>query len=309
MDIVAKHKQPNEKGVRIACLDEMMYRKLLWNHTPLTDFWRVGNGYASKLEKHNMFTMGDIARCSIENEDLLYKLFGVNAELLIDHAWGWEPATISDVKAYKPTTNSISSGQVLPEPYNYEQTELIVKEMTDLLSLDLVSRKLVTDQIVLTISYDVDNLTNPNIRDNYIGEITVDYYGRRVPKPAHGTIRIDHQTSSSKTLINNVIELYKKITNKHLLVRRINISFNNLINEEKAKEKVVYEQYDIFTNFSKIEDERKKQKEDEKKERELQNVIINIKNKYGKNSILKGMNYIKGGRTIERNQQIGGHKE
>ncbi len=309
MDIVAKHKQPNEKGVRIACLDEMMYRKLLWNHTPLTDFWRVGNGYASKLEKHNMFTMGDIARCSIENEDLLYKLFGVNAELLIDHAWGWEPATISDVKAYKPTTNSISSGQVLPEPYNYEQTELIVKEMTDLLSLDLVSRKLVTDQIVLTISYDVDNLTNPNIRDNYIGEITVDYYGRRVPKPAHGTIRIDHQTSSSKTLINNVIELYKKITNKHLLVRRINISFNNLINEEKAKDKVVYEQYDIFTNISKKEAERKKQTEDEKKERELQNVIINIKNKYGKNSILKGMNYIKGGRTIERNQQIGGHKE
>ena len=309
MDIVAKHQEPNEKGVRIAYLDEMMYRKLLWNHTPLTDFWRVGNGYANKLEKYNMFTMGDIAKCSIENEDLLYKLFGINAELLIDHAWGWEPATMVEIKAYKPNTNSISSGQVLPEPYNCQETELIVKEMTDLLSLDLVSKKLVTDQIVLTISYDVDNLTNPEIRDNYIGEITLDYYGRRVPKPAHGTIRIDHQTSSSKIITSKVIELYKKIINKHLLVRRINIAFNNLVNEEKVNNKVIYKQIDIFTDYNKLEFEKKKQKEDEVKERELQNVIINIKNKYGKNSILKGMNYIKGGRTIERNKQIGGHKE
>ena len=309
MDIVAKHKAPNEKGVRIACLDEMMYRKILWHHTPITDFWRVGKGYSSKLEKYNMFTMGDIARCSLENEDLLYKLFGINAELLIDHAWGWEPATIAEIKAYKPSTNSISSGQVLPEPYNYEQTELIVKEMTDLLTLDLVSKKLVTDQIVLTINYDIDNLNNPNIRDNYIGEITLDYYGRRVPKPSHGTIHIDHQTSSSKVIINKVTELYKKITNKHLLVRRITIAFNNLVSEEKLKDKVVYEQYDIFTDIAKLEMEKKQLVEDETKERELQNVILNIKNKYGKNSILRGMNYIKGGRTIERNQQIGGHKE
>ena len=309
MDIVAKHQEPNEKGVRIAYLDEMMYRKLLWNHTPLTDFFFFVNGYANKLEKYNMFTMGDIAKCSIENEDLLYKLFGINAELLIDHAWGWEPATMVEIKAYKPNTNSISSGQVLPEPYNCQETELIVKEMTDLLSLDLVSKKLVTDQIVLTISYDVDNLTNPEIRDNYIGEITLDYYGRRVPKPAHGTIRIDHQTSSSKIITSKVIELYKKIINKHLLVRRINIAFNNLVNEEKVNNKVIYKQIDIFTDYNKLEFEKKKQKEDEVKERELQNVIINIKNKYGKNSILKGMNYIKGGRTIERNKQIGGHKE
>lgn len=309
MDIVAKHKKPNEKGVRIACLDEMMYRKLLWNHTPLTDFWRVGNGYTNKLVKHNMLTMGDIAKCSIENEDLLYKLFGINAELLIDHAWGWEPATIADVKAYRPSSNSISSGQVLPEPYDYKQTELIVKEMTDLLTLDLVSKRLVTNQIVLTINYDVDNLNNPNIRDNYIGEITLDYYGRRVPKPSHGTIRIDHQTSSSKVIINKIVELYRSITNKHLLVRRINITFNNLVNEDKARGKVVYEQYDIFTNVNEVEKQRRLQKEDEKKERELQNVIIGIKNKYGKNSILKGMNYMQGGRTIERNQQIGGHKE
>lgn len=309
MDIVAKHKKPNEKGVRIACLDEMMYRKLLWNHTSLTDFWRIGNGYSNKLKKYNMFTMGDIARCSIDNEDLLYKLFGINAELLIDHAWGWEPATIAEVKAYKPSSNSISSGQVLPEPYDYEQTELIVKEMTDLLTLDLVAKKLVTNQIVLSINYDVNNLNNPNIRDNYIGEITLDYYGRRVPKPSHGTINIDHQTSSSKIITNKIIELYEKITNKHLLVRRINIAFNNLVSEDKANNKVVYEQYDIFTNYNEVEKQKRKQKEEEKKDLELQRVIIGLKRKYGKNSILKGMNYIQGGRTIERNKQIGGHKE
>ena len=309
MDIVAKHKTPNEKGVRIACLDEMTYRKLLWNHRPLIDFWRVGHGYANKLEKNNLYTMGDIARCSLNNEELLYKLFGINAELLIDHAWGWEPATIKEIKAYKPISNSISSGQVLPDPYNYEQTKLIVKEMTDLLTLDLVSRKLVTDQIVLTINYDIDNLSKPNIRDNYIGEITKDHYGRRVPKPSHGTIRIDHHTSSSKIIIDKVTELYKQITNKHLLVRRINISFNNLVNEEKIKNKIIYKQYDMFTDISKVDIEQKKQKEEEQKEKELQKVLIDIKNKYGKNSILKGMNYIEGARTRERNRQIGGHKE
>ena len=309
MDIVAKHKSPNEKGVRIACLNEMMYRKILWSHTPLTDFWRIGKGYANKLAKYNMYTMGDIARCSVDNEDILYKLFGINAELLIDHAWGWENTTIKEIKTYKPTSNSISSGQVLPEAYNYYQTELIVKEMTDLLSLDLVAKKLVTDQIVLTISYDILNLNNPDIRDNYIGEITLDYYGRRVPKPAHGTIRIDHPTSSSKIITNKVIELYKRITNKYLLVRRINISFNNLLSEDKIKENIIYKQYDIFTDIHRLELEKEREKEDELKERELQSVIINIKNKYGKNAILKGMNYVKGGRTIERNKQIGGHRE
>ncbi|MBR3162153.1 MAG: DNA methylase [Bacilli bacterium] len=309
MDIVAKHKKPNNKGVRIACLDEIMYRKLLWNHQPLTDFWRVGSGYYNKLTQNNLYTMGDIARCSLNNEDLLYKLFGINAELLIDHAWGWEPVTIKEIKSYRPTSNSISSGQVLPEPYNYEQTLLIIKEMTDLLTLELVSKKLVTDQIVLTINYDINNLSSPHIRDNYIGEITKDYYGRRVPKPSHGTIRIDHQTSSSTIIINRITELYKKITNKHLLVRRITISFNNLITEEKANKKVIYKQYDIFTDLCKIDNFNKKQKEEEMKERELQKVIIDIKNKYGKNSILRGMNYIKGARTIERNKQIGGHSE
>ena len=308
MDIVAKHKMPDKYGVRIACLDEMMYRKILWHHTPLTDFWRVGNGYANKLAKHNLYTMGDIAKCSIENEELLYKLFGINAELLIDHAWGWEPTIIAHIKAYKPTTSSISSGQVLHEPYNYEQTKLIIKEMTDLLCLDLVAKKLVTNQIVLTLGYDISNLNNPNIRDNYIGEITLDYYGRRIPKPSHGTIRIDHYTSSSNTIISKIIELYNKIINKNLLVRRINISFDSLINEDSIKDKVTYEQYDLFTNYEEIEKKKRIEKNNELEENKLQNTIISIKNKYGKNAILKGMNYLKDGRTIERNNEIGGHK-
>ena len=307
MDIVAKHAKPDDNGVRIACLDELTYRKLLWHHTPITDFWRVGNGYAGRLAKYNMLTMGDIARCSIQNEELLYKMFGINAELLIDHAWGFEPCEISDIKAYKPISSSISSGQVLPEPYNYYQTKLIIKEMTDLLTLDLVTKKLVTNQVVLTISYDIDNLTNPTIRDKYIGEITLDHYGRRVPKPAHGTIKIDHYTSSSKIIISKVIELYKKIINKNLLARRINISFNNLINESQVKDIIIYKQFDLFTDYNKLDNENKLQKEDEITERNLQNVIIDIKNKYGKNAILKGMNYLKKGRTIERNNQIGGH--
>ena len=185
MDIVAKHVEPNKNGVRIAGLDEMTYRKLLWNHRPITDFWRVGKGYAKKLEAHRIFTMGDVARTSIKNEELLYNLFGINAELLIDHAWGWEPVTLEHVKAYKPTTNSISSGQVLHCPYNYEQTKLIVKEMTELLSLDLVEKNLVTNQIVLTVGYDVENLIDPFISNLYKGEITVDRYGRKIPKHAH----------------------------------------------------------------------------------------------------------------------------
>ena len=309
MDIVAKHQEPNENGVRIAYLDELSYRKLLWHHTPITDFWRVGNGYANKLAKYNIITMGDIAKCSIHNEDLLYKLFGINAELLIDHAWGWEPATIADIKAYRPSSNSISSGQVLPNAYNYLQTRLIVKEMSDLLSLELVAKKLVTNQIVLTISYDIDNLINPKIRDSYIGEITQDYYGRRVPKPAHGTIRIDHYTSSDIIICKKITELYEKIINKNLLVRRINIAFGNLIKESSVKDNITYYQYDIFTDYNKKDIEKLKEKENEIIENKLQNTILSIKNKYGKNSILKGMNYLKDARTIERNMQIGGHKE
>ncbi len=304
MDIVAKHVKPDENGVRIASLDEMAYRKLLWGHRPLTDFWRVGKGYTKKLEEHGMYTMGDVARMSVKNEDLLYKLFGVNAELLIDHAWGWENVTIESIKAYRPATNSICSGQVLHCPYNYENTKLIIKEMTELLALDLVEKGLVTNQIVLEIGYDVDNLKNQAISSKYNGEITTDKYGRKVPKHAHGTINIDHQTSSSKVLTEHIIKLYEQIINKQLLVRRINITVNNVVNENMVKNSN-YEQINLFVDYAEVNEERKK----EEAEKEIQKAMIGIKSKYGKNAILKGMNLQKEGTTIERNRQIGGHKE
>lgn len=307
MDIVAKHSEPNEIGVRIAEIDEMSYRKLLWNHKPLTSFWRVGKGIANKLEKNGLYTMGDIARCSLNNENLLYKLFGVNAELLIDHAWGWEPTTIEDVKAYKPERNSISSGQVLHSPYKYEKAKLIVREMIDLLSLDLTDKHLVTKQLVLDIGYDIENLINPTIRRLYDGEITIDSYGREVPKHSHGTINLDYNTSSTKVLSKKCIELFDRIVNKNLLIRKINITACNVINENQAKNEVVFEQLNLFCSTNDSEqniEEKKKQEEDNK----LQHTLINIKNKYGKNSILKGMNLEEGGTTIDRNNQVGGHK-
>lgn len=304
MDIVAKHVKPDEKGVRIAGLDEMAYRKLLWGHRPLTDFWRVGKGYTKKLEEHGMYTMGDVARMSVKNEDLLYKLFGVNAELLIDHAWGWESVTIESIKAYRPATNSICSGQVLHCPYNYENTKIIVKEMTELLALDLVEKGLVTNQIVLEVGYDVDNLKNQAISSLYNGEITTDKYGRKVPKHAHGTINIDHQTASSKVLTGYIIKLYEQIVNKQLLVRRINITVNNVVNENMVKTSD-YEQINLFVDYAEVNEKRKK----EEAEKEIQKAMIGIKSKYGKNAILKGMNLQKEGTTIERNRQIGGHKE
>ncbi len=304
MDIVAKHVKPDENGVRIAGLDEMAYRKLLWGHRPLTDFWRVGKGYTKKLEEHGMYTMGDVARMSVKNEDLLYKLFGVNAELLIDHAWGWESVTIESIKAYRPATNSICSGQVLHCPYNYENTKIIVKEMTELLALDLVEKGLVKNQIVLEVGYDVDNLKNQAISSLYNGEITTDKYGRKVPKHAHGTINIDHQTASSKVLTGYIIKLYEQIVNKQLLVRRINITVNNVVNENMVKTSD-YEQINLFVDYAEVNEKRKK----EEAEKEIQKAMIGIKSKYGKNAILKGMNLQKEGTTIERNRQIGGHKE
>ena len=304
MDIVAKHVEPNRNGVRIAGLDEMTYRKLLWDHRPITDFWRVGKGYAKKLEEHRIYTMGDIARVSIQNEELLYKLFGINAELLIDHAWGWEPVTIKQIKAYKPTTNSISSGQVLHCPYNYEQTKLIVKEMTELLTLDLVEKNLVTNQIVLTVGYDIENLIDPYISNSYKGEITIDRYGRKIPKHAHGTINLDHKTASTKIIMEATMKLYERIMNKQLLVRRINITANNVVDEETAKKEKPFEQIDLFTNYQ----EKVEKTQEEKTEKELQKAMIDIKKRYGKNAILKGMNLQEGGTTIERNGQIGGHK-
>lgn len=309
MDIVAKHSNPDKNGVRISALDEMKYRKLLWEHKPITDFWRVGCGYAKRLAEHNMYTMGDVARCSEENEELLYKLFGINAELLIDHAWGYEPCTIECAKTYKPQSNSISSGQVLHSPYNYEKAKLIVREMCDQLSLDLVKKKLVTNQLVLTIGYDIENLKNPDICESYKGEIMIDHYGRKIPKYSHGTININHKTSSSKIIREEVVKQYNKIVNKNLLIKRINISANNLVNESIIKEEIIYEQFDLFSDNEKIDRNNKKQKIEEEQERNLQNTILNIKNKYGKNSILKVMNLEEGATTIDRNNQIGGHRK
>ncbi|MBO5143519.1 MAG: DNA methylase [Clostridia bacterium] len=304
MDIVAKKVQPNEQGVRIAGLDEKTYRKLLWNHRPLTDFWRVGKGIGTKLEKYGMYTMGDVAQKSLYDEEFLYKLFGVNAELLIDHAWGWEPCTIESVKAYKPISNSMSSGQVLHCPYGYEKTKLIVKEMTELLTLDLVRKGLVTNQIVLEIGYDIENLKDSFIYNSYKGEITEDRYGRKIPKHSHGTKNIDHYTASTKVITEAVSELYEEIINKHLLVRRINITANKLMKETDVKNDK-FTQLNFFINQKEID----KGREKEKTEKRVQKAMLEIKDKYGKNAIIKGMNLEEGGTTIERNKQIGGHKE
>ena len=314
MDIVAKHIPADKDGVRIAELDEMSYRRILWTHKPLTDFWRVGRGYAKKLEENGMFTMGDVARCSVgkkneyHNEDLLYRLFGINAELLIDHAWGWEPCTIADVKAYKPATNSLGSGQVLQCPYQYEKTRLIVREMTDLLVLDLVDKGLVTDQMVLTVGYDIENLSNPEIRKSYHGPVTTDHYGRQVPKHAHGTANLDRQTSSTKLITDAVMNLYTRIVDERLLVRRINITANHVVNESAAVKEKSFEQLDLFTDYEALQ--RQKEEEDAKLQREkkMQLAILDIKKKYGKNAILKGTNLEEGAMTVERNKQIGGHK-
>ncbi len=314
MDIEAKHTAPDKDGVRIAQLDEMSYRKSLWCHTPLTDFWRVGRGYAKKLEENGLFTMGDIARCSIGkpdeyyNEDLLYNLFGINAELLIDHAWGYEPCTLAEIKAYKPTTNSIGSGQVLQCPYSFEKARLVVKEMTDLLILDLVDKGLVTDQIVLTVGYDVENLTNPGKSSQYKGEITTDRYGRKVPKHAHGTTNLNRQTSSTQLILKAVLELYDNIVDKNLLVRRINISANRVVEESAVSKKDSFEQLDLFTDYKELE---KKQAEEEAvlaREKKMQKAVLDIKKKFGKNAILKGMNLEEGATAKDRNSQIGGHR-
>lgn len=314
MDIMAKHVKPDEDGVRIAELDEMTYRKLLWNHRPLTDFWRVGRGYAKKLEENGMYTMGDVARCSAGassdyyNEDLLYRLFGINAELLIDHAWGWEPCTLADVKAYRPETNSIGSGQVLQCPYSFEKGKLIVREMTDLLVLDLVDKGLVTDQIVLTVGYDIENMTNPEIRKHYRGPVTTDAYGRKVPKHAHGTANLERPTSSTKLITDTAMELYDRIVDKKLLVRRVYITANHVIGENTVKEKNTYEQLDLFTDYEALHKQRADEDAALKREKKMQQAMLDIKKKFGKNAILKGMNLEDGAMTLERNRQIGGHK-
>ena len=350
MDIVAKHAKADENGVRMASLDEMSYRKELWNHRPLTDFWRVGRGYEKRLNSIGLYTMGDVARCSLGketdyfNEDLLYRIFGVNAELLIDHAWGYEPCTMAEIHAYKPETNSISTGQVLHCPYDHEKTRLIVKEMMELLSLDLVEKRLKTKQIVLNIGYDIENITNKDILKKYEGEVVVDHYGRKIPKGSHGTENLDKYTSSGVVLTEAVLRLYDRITNPDLLVRRLNIVASNVVTESVAKEKEKFVQMDLFSDFGfgeisveqgksdpskdsiaeldgmgnlknyfhrdedRIAEENRKEQEKEERERKVQLAALEIKKKFGKNAILKGMNLEEGGTTIDRNAQIGGHK-
>ena len=305
MDIYAKHCEPDKNGVRIAELDEMSYRRILWDHRPLTDFWRVGRGISKKLEEHGMYTMGDVARCSVGresdyyNEDLLYKLFGVNAELLIDHAWGWEPTEISDIKSYRPESSSLSSGQVLQEPYEFSKAKLVLKEMADLLSLELVSKRIVTDQIVLTVGYDIESL-----KKSYSGAVETDRYGRKIPKTAHSSENIGRYTSSTKLICETAMKLFDRIVDKELLVRRMYIVANHIITENDAEKEREYIQLNLFSDTGKQEAE----ENELKKEKDMQKAILKIKSKYGKNSIIKGMNLKEGATALERNRQIGGHK-
>lgn len=308
MDIMAKKMKPNEYGVRMAYLNEELYKKELWSHRPLTDFWRVGRGYAKKLEDNRIYTMGDIARTSLVNEDLLFKLFGVNAELLIDHAWGYEPCTISDAKNYKPLRNSISSGQVLHCAYDYNKAKLVVREMVDSLTLDLVDKHLISNQFVLTIGYDVENLLNPQIASLYHGEITTDNYGRSIPKHAHGIANIDHRTSSTSIITSEVMKLYDKIVNRHLLIKRINLTACDVVDENCQDNVVITKQLDLFSNTSVTNKEKEQELHNEVEERKIQRTLLDIKNKYGKNAILKGMNLEEGSTQKDRNEQVGGHR-
>ena len=346
MDIVAKHMPADENGVRIAELDEQSYRRILWTHEPITDFWRVGHGYAKRLHAQGLYTMGDVARCSIGketdyyNEDLLYKMFGVNAELLIDHAWGWEPCTIPQIKAYRPSNNSVSSGQVLQQPYDYEKTKIIVREMTESLVLDLVSKSLVTDQVVLTIGYDIENLTDPDRAKAYRGPVKVDHYGRKVPKHAHGTGNLDGYTSSTQHIMDVMMRLFDRIVNPTLLTRRITVVANHVV-PESSVEKATATQMDLFSDYhleleepdsAEVSQQKKlsfggkdlssgttesnsdfqsmleETENVRRKERKLQEAMLSIQKKYGKNAILKGTNLKEGATTMERNKQIGGHK-
>lgn len=305
MDILAKHQKPDKHGVRIAELDEFSYKRELWGHTPITDFWRVGKGYADRLRKFGLYTMGDVARFSIDHEDLLYKEFGVNAELLIDHAWGYEPCTISDVKKYRPTSTSKNSGQVLHEPYNFSNARVVVHEMAESLALDLFSKNLFTNQITLTIGYDRLSLEDKEI--NYNGEIKIDSYGRAVPKKSHGVCNLERYTNSSMMIIKAVLEIFDSVVNKELYIRRINICSNNLCYQDQIPKCGGY-QFDMFTESNTQINEQIKQEYYLKKEKNIQKAILNIKSKYGNNSILIGTNLREGATGIDRNNQIGGHK-
>lgn len=308
MDIVAKHIPPDKNGVRIAELNEMSYRQMLWSHQPLTDFWRVGHGYARKLKEHGMFTMGDVALCSVAHEELLYTLFGKNAELLIDHAWGWEPCTIKDIKAYRPTSQSLGSSQVLPCPYSAEKARLVLREMADQLVLDLADKKLVTDQLVLTVGYDIENLAVPQRCSNYQGPVVLDSYGRQIPRHAHGTASLSCHTASSKELIRAASDLFDRIVNPILLIRRLSITANHTVPERSVSTPILYEQMNLFIDYAALEKRRKKKQAELERDKKLQQAILTIKKKYGRNAILRGMSLEEGATARERNKQIGGHK-
>lgn len=315
MDIGAKHVAPDANGVRIAELNEITYREQLWTHKPLTDFWRVGRGYAKKLEANGLHTMGDVARCSLGgpgnyyNEDLLYKLFGINAELLIDHAWGWEPCTMAQIKAFRPSTNSVGSGQVLQCPYPYEKTRLIVREMAELLALDLVDKKLVTDQVALLIGYDIENLNTPEKRAAYKGKVESDGYGRSIPKSAHGSANLPRQTSSARQIVTAFMEIFDRVIDHDLTVRRVGVTANRVIGEELAKHSSGPEQLDMFTDYEAAAEQKEREDKELARERSLQEAALALKKRYGKNAIFKGLNLLDGATTIARNGQIGGHKE
>lgn len=308
MDIVAKHIPADKDGVRIAELDEQTFRKELWDHRPLTDFWRVGKGIAQKLEMYGLDTMGKVARCSLQNEDFLYRLFGVNAELLIDHAWGWEPCTIKEIKDYRPETHSLGNGQVLSCPYDYKKALVVIQEMADNLALDLVAKHLVTDKVTLTVDYDAASLTDPNIRAGYHGEITTNRYGKSVPKQAHGSLSLNNATSSTQLISEAFITLTKKIVNPQLLIRRINVTANNTVKESDSPAKKAPVQLELFTDYVALEKEKQVEEQSRQKERKMQEAMLKIKDRFGKNAILKGLNFEEGATAQERNQQIGGHK-
>ena len=311
MDIVAKKMPADKDGVRIAELDEMTYRRELWDHKPLTAFWRVGKGIAMKLAVYGIDTMGKVARMSVLNEELLYKLFGVNAELLIDHAWGWEPCTINDAKSYRPETNSFNSGQVLGSPYDFKKARVVIKEMAEGMALNLVSKRLVTNQLVLTVSYDTLCLTDPEIRAKYHGEITTNYYGKPVPKHAHGTFNFEEHTSSSRLIMDAVAQLYDRLVNPDLLIRRLNLTTNHVIPDstlEKDEKKLNVQQLDLFIDYEALEKERHETQKRLEKERRMQEAQLKIKRRFGKNAILRGLNFEEGATAKERNAQIGGHK-
>ncbi len=311
MDIVAKKMPADKDGVRIAELDEMSYRRQLWDYRPITKFWRVGQGIAQKLACYGIDTMGKLARMSVQNEDLLYELFGVNAELLIDHAWGWEPCTMDAVKVYRPETNSFSSGQVLQEPYDFEKGRVVIREMAEGMALDLVSKQLVTDQLVLTIGYDAESLTRPEIRAKYNGPITINHYGKPVPKHAHGTFNFKKPTSSSRLIMDGAAELFDRHVNPDLLIRRLNLTTNHVKDEATVNAQVSdvkYEQLDLFTDYEALDKQRKEEKARLEKERRMQEAQLKIKQRFGKNAILRGLNFKEGATAKERNKQIGGHK-